>query len=116
MADSDRRANLRAALGFLQLAPKEPELHFLHRWLDTWEGVGLITVGVERQGLRLSLSHITEGEWRATFMGESALLAPKGFGVAQTPWGAVQRAAWAAIRQELVEPAGIRQRTGAQEE
>ena len=98
------------------MADAGPGLQLLHRWLDTWEGVGLLTVGVERQGLRLSLSQITEGEWRATFMGESALLAPKGFGVAQTPWGAVQRAAWAAIRQELVEPAGIRQRTGAQEE
>jgi hypothetical protein len=36
----------------------------MHRWLDTWTGLGLIVVGVERQGLRLSLSHIAEGEWR----------------------------------------------------
>ena len=94
----DRRlSSLRAALGFLRLPPREPELQLLHRWLDSWEGVGLITVGVERQGLRLSLSHITEGEWRATFMGESALLAPKGYGVAPTPWRAVQMAAWAAL-------------------
>src|SRR6266545_7424755 len=27
-----RRANLRAALGFLQLAPRAPELRLLHRW------------------------------------------------------------------------------------
>lgn len=40
-------ALLRAALGFLQL---QPDLRPLHRWLDTWEGVGLITVSVERQG------------------------------------------------------------------
>jgi hypothetical protein len=32
--------------------------------LDTWTGVGLITVGVERHGMRLSLSHIAEDEWR----------------------------------------------------
>jgi hypothetical protein len=38
----------------------------------------------------LSLSHITEGEWRAQFMGENALLSPRGFGVAPTPWRAVQ--------------------------
>ena len=95
---TDRRlANLRVALGFLHLPPSEPELQLLHRWLDTWTGVGLITVGVERQGLRLSLSNITEGEWRAQFMGESALLAPKGYGVAATPWRAVQMAAWAAV-------------------
>jgi hypothetical protein len=61
-----RRASLRTALGFLGLAPHEPELQLLHRWLDTWTGVGLIVVGVERQGLRFSLSHIAEGEWRAS--------------------------------------------------
>jgi hypothetical protein len=95
----DRRlSSLRAALGFLRLPPREPELQLLHRWLDSWEGVGLITVGVERQGLRLSLSHISEGEWRATFMGESALLAPRGYGVAPTPWRTVQIAAWAAVK------------------
>jgi hypothetical protein len=69
----------------------------LHRWLDTWTGVGLIAVGVERAGCRLSLSHIAEGEWRAQFMG-NALVAPKGFGVAATPWKAVQIAAGATLR------------------
>ena len=40
---TDRRlATLRAALGFLRLPPTEPELRLLHRWLDTWSGVGLI--------------------------------------------------------------------------
>ena len=95
--DDSRRANLRATLGFLGLPPTEPELQLLHRWLDNWTGVGLITVGVERRGMRLSLSHIADGEWRAVFMGENALLAPRGFGVASTPWRAVQRAAWAAL-------------------
>jgi hypothetical protein len=55
-------------------------------------------VGVERQGLRLSLSHITENEWQAQFMGESQLVAPKGYGVAPTPWGALQTAGWAAVK------------------
>ena len=76
----------RRALGYLQLPPHEPELQMLHRWLDSWTGAGFITVGVERQGLRLSLSHITEGGWRATFMGASALLASRGSGAAPTPW------------------------------
>jgi hypothetical protein len=89
---SNRVANLRAALGFLQLPPRAPELRLLHRWLDTWTGVGLITVGVERQGYRLSLSHIAEGEWRAYFTDPNPLLAPKGYGVAPTPWRAVQPA------------------------
>jgi hypothetical protein len=47
--------------------------------------------------MRLSLSHIADGEWRAQFMGDNQLVAPKGFGVAPTPWRAVQIAAWAAV-------------------
>jgi len=93
----DRRlAALRAALGFLQLEPRVPELQLLHRWLDTWTGVGLITVGVERQGYRLSLSHIGDGEWRAQFMADP-MISAAGYGVAATPWKAVQRAARAAV-------------------
>jgi len=94
---AQRRANLRAALGFLRLPPRAPELRLLHRWLDTWTGLGLVVVGVERRGLRFSLSHIAEGEWGAYFM-SSPMFAPEGFGVAKTPWVAVQRAGWAAVR------------------
>jgi len=90
------RLNLGGALGFLQLQPHAPALRLLHRWLDTWTGLGLVVVGVERQGLRFSLSHIAKGEWRAYFM-KSPMFAPAGFGVAKTPWAAVQRAAWAVV-------------------
>ena len=94
----DRRLpTLCAALGFLELAPRAPELRLLHRWLDTWTGLGLIVVGVERRGLRFSLTHIAEDEWRATFMAHP-MFAPNGFGVAPTPWRAVQQAAWAALK------------------
>ncbi len=104
-AHETRRALLRAALGFLQLEPRPPELRLLHRWLDTWTGVGLITVGVERLGYRLSLSHIAEDEWRARFMGDP-MISAMGYGVAATPWGAVQKGAWAAVRQDTTgEPA-----------
>ena len=92
-----RLANLRAALGFLQLPPREPELQLLHPGLGTWEGVEPITVGVERQGLRLSLGHIAEGEWRAQFS-EHPMWASAGYCVAATPWRAVQQAAWVAVR------------------
>jgi hypothetical protein len=51
---------------------------------------------MHRQGLRLSLSHIAEGEWRAMFMGHP-MFAPTGYGVAATPWRAVQQAAWATL-------------------
>jgi hypothetical protein len=67
----------------------------LHRWLDSWMGVGLITVGVERLGYRLSLSHIAEGEWRAQFSAHP-LWPSVGFGVAATPWRVVQIAGRAA--------------------
>jgi len=90
-----RRATLRAALGF---PPRAPELGLLHRWLDTWTGLGLVVVGVERQGLRFSLSHIGADEWRAYFM-TSPMFAPAGFGVAATPWPVVQIAARAAVKQ-----------------
>jgi hypothetical protein len=38
--DDRSRLLLRAALGFLQVVPRAPELCLLHRWLDTWRGVG----------------------------------------------------------------------------
>jgi hypothetical protein len=50
LAPDSRPALLRAALGFLQLEPREPELHLLHCWLDTWSGVGLVATGMQRQG------------------------------------------------------------------
>jgi hypothetical protein len=104
--DDRRPLLLRAALSFLRLPPTEPELQLLHRWLDTWTGVGLITVGVERQGLRLSLSHIADGGWRAMFMGDNARLAPRGFGVTPTPWQAVQQAAWGGAGRVTLAPRG----------
>jgi hypothetical protein len=99
-----REATLRAALGFLKVSSSEPqarvrfpELSLLHNWLDTWTGLGLITVGVERLDLRLSLSHIADNEWRARFDGDP-MFASVGFGVAATPWRAVQDAAWRAMK------------------
>jgi hypothetical protein len=99
MPDDSRRASLTAALGFVQLPPREPELRLLHRWLDAWTGVGLITVGVELLGYRMSLSHIAQGEWRAQFSAYP-MSAPRGYGVAPTPWRAVHLAGWAAVNRE----------------
>jgi hypothetical protein len=44
------------------------------------------------------LTHIADNEWRSAFMGDNPMLAPRGYGVAKTPWGAVQDAAWAALK------------------
>jgi hypothetical protein len=66
-----RFGTLRGALGFLRLPPTEPELHLLHQWLHTWSGVGVIAVGMYRQGLRLSLTLVADGEWRADVHGRS---------------------------------------------
>ena len=98
--DASRVANLRTTLGFLRLPPTEPELVVLHATFDSWSGLGAIAVGLARQGYRLSLSHIGPGEWRCALMGDNAMLAPRGFGVAPTPWGAVQMAGWAALKSE----------------
>jgi len=73
------------------------ELVLLHAWLDSWSGLGAIVVGMARQGYRLSLTNLTEGEWRAVFSSHP-LTSADGFAVARTPWRAVQMAAWAALR------------------
>ena len=62
-------------------------------------------MGTHGQGMRLSLTHVADGEWQAYFMGENALLAPNGYGVAPSPWGAVQIAAWAAVARDAREEA-----------
>ena len=87
---TDRRlAALRAALGFLQLPPRAPELRHLHRWLDSWTGVGLIAVGLHRQGWDLQLTQYGDGKWRATFCVTGAW--------EPTPWRAVQQAGWTPV-------------------
>jgi len=67
MSADARRPALRAALGFAQIAPGAPELHLLHRWLDTWTGLGAIVAGLHRQGWDLQLTQYGDGTWRATF-------------------------------------------------
>jgi hypothetical protein len=96
----DRRlALLTAALGFLQLPPQTSALRALHAWLDNWRGGGHIVVGMERQGLRLSLKKYGNGAgaWVAQF-DRDVMTSAEGFGSGPTPWAAVQRAAWVAVK------------------
>jgi hypothetical protein len=95
-----RRSRLTAALGFLQLEPRAPELRLLHRWLDSWSGIGLIVVGMSHQGFQVSVGEHGAGQWIAVFYsgrGGHEPVAGAGTAQAATPWRAVQRAAWAAV-------------------
>jgi hypothetical protein len=94
-----RRALLTAALGFLQFPTRTPALRALHAWLDNWRGIGVIVVGMERQGFRLSLKKYGNGNgaWVAQF-NRDVMTSADGFGSGATPWRAVQQAAWQVIR------------------
>jgi hypothetical protein len=50
-----------------------------------------------RQGYRLHLTNAESGIWRATFS-SNPMTSAEGFGAAPTRWGAVQEAAWAALK------------------
>jgi len=102
---SDPRGRLlMAALGFagLPLPSYDPALHALRSWLDSWSGIGRVAVGMARQGYDLQLTRYDEKGWRATFYTtgmEHSPTSATGTGWERTPWHAVQRAAWEALRQ-----------------
>jgi hypothetical protein len=93
----DRRAQLVAALGFLQLPPRARELQVLHTWLDSWAGVGHVIVGMERQGFKVSIRSVAVEGSAASFQG-SPMLSASGYATGPTAWAAVQRAAWIALK------------------
>jgi hypothetical protein len=64
---TDRRATLRAALGFLSLDPRERELRLRHRCFDTWRGIGDGVAGMGRPEDDLELRRYNGRGWRATF-------------------------------------------------
>jgi hypothetical protein len=94
----DARARLlRAALGFalVHSAPQHPALDVLHGYLDSWRGVGAVAVGMARQDFDLQLTKYAERGWRANFYPSGlAHSIVKGTAFAETPWRAVQEAAW----------------------
>jgi hypothetical protein len=91
-----RRALLTAALAFLQLPPQMSAHAVLHAWLDSWTGLGHVIVGMERLGFRASLTRLDD-HWRARFS-THPMISDDGYGVAATPWGAVQQAAWQVMK------------------
>jgi hypothetical protein len=102
----DPRASLMlAAIGFLKLnAPAEDvpsALVALHRWLDSWAGIGGIERGMPRQGYDLPLTRYATEGWRATFYRsgkEHSATSATGSAWEATPWRAVQFAAWETLR------------------
>jgi hypothetical protein len=96
-----RGRRLRAALAAVLVKADAPELRLVHRWLDSWPGIGLIVTGMSRQGLTVSLGEHGVGRWIAAFFhgrGGHEPIAAAGTAQEATPWRAVQRAAWAAVR------------------
>src|SRR4029450_115405 len=89
----------RAALAAVLVQAEAPELALVHRWLDNWHGVGLLTVGLHRIGYDLDLRQYGDGNWRASFsvtgLAHSIL---GGSAWEPTAWRAVQRAGWDAIQ------------------
>ena len=59
------------AVGFvgLDVSPSSMPLALitLHRWLDSWSGIGVIERGMARQGYDLALTLYANEGWRATF-------------------------------------------------
>lgn len=94
-----------ATLGFLWLEGQQPPvLHALHRWLDSWPGVGAIVAGMAHHGYDVQLTRYDERGWRATFYPtgmEHSATSATGSAWEPAPWHATQRAAWEALRREL---------------
>src|SRR2546427_5772483 len=100
LVTASRSATLAAALGFLALEPRAPELQLLHRCFDNWRGVGDVVTGMGRQGYQVSLGDHGAGQWIAVFYaghGGQQPLEAAGTAQGPTPWAAVQRAARGAL-------------------
>lgn len=100
----DQRGHLLCtALGFVTVraVPEHTALDALHRWLDSWRGVGYVAIGMHRQDWDLQLTEYGDGHWRATFyvtgMAHSIV---GGSAWEPRPWRAVQKAAWQALNKE----------------
>jgi hypothetical protein len=84
-----------------------PELRLVRAWLDSWSGIGLVVVGMAHQGFTVSLGEHGVGRWIAVFFhgrGGHEPIAPAGTAQEPTPWRAVRRAAWEAVRGHDAQP------------
>ena len=79
---------VRAAVGFatLPLPSYNRAPHTLRTWLDSWSGIGHVTVGMARQGYDLQLTQYDERGWRAMFYTSGMEHSPTS--ATGTAWGA----------------------------
>jgi hypothetical protein len=59
---------LRAALAAVLVRDRARELDLVHRWLDSWAGLGLVVAGMTHQGWDLQLTAYSGRDWRANFL------------------------------------------------
>jgi hypothetical protein len=70
----------------------------LHRYLDSWRGVGAVAAGIAHQDFDLHVTRYAERGWRMDFYTSGlAHSVVSGTAWETTPWRSVQRAAWAAL-------------------
>jgi hypothetical protein len=96
-----RRSLLFAALGFGLLEGESRALNVIRSWLNTWSDIGHATDGMHRQGYDVQLTQYDERGWRATFYVtgiEHSATSSTTSAWEATPWRAVQRAAFDALR------------------
>jgi hypothetical protein len=72
----------------------------VRKWLDNWTGIGHVVTGMQRQDYNLELARYNGRGWHATFFVTGmmhSLMSLTGTTSEQTPWRAVQVAAWNAL-------------------
>ena len=70
---------------------------------DSWRGMGQVIAGMHRQGYDVQLTQYDERGWRATFYVtgmEHSATSTTASAWEETPWRAVQVAAWSALMQQ----------------
>jgi hypothetical protein len=85
----DQRGQLlREAVGFvaLPMPSYDRALHALRTWLDSWSGIGHVTVGMARQGYDLNSRATTSGAGARRIEHSPARATGKGW--ERTPWHA----------------------------
>ena len=94
--DLDARGRrLRAALAAVLVRDRARELEIVHRWLDTWAGLGLVIAGMTHHGWDVQLTAYAARDWRANFFPVGIARSIAGGSAWElTTWRAVQRAAW----------------------